>query len=213
MAQPAKTSLRAGHLLARLGVSSLYRPCMVAGVLVIVIAAVFLLVRFWPDSPSDNGADMLTPVAEGDQSGGEAVLVIDVAGAVSDPGVYTVDEGSRVMDAVDAAGGFEDDAATSGVNLARRLQDGEQVYIPTENEAASPAPGSSSPSPAGSSLVNINTADEAALCELPGIGEVTARRIVEDREANGPFSSVDDLTRVNGVGPAKLEALRDSATV
>ncbi len=127
-------------------------------------------------------------------------LVIDVAGAVVSPAVVDLPAGSRVRDAVAAAGGLAPDADPSSVNLARRLADGEQVYIPVEGEGAS-------------GTVNLNRADAGELEELPGIGPVLAGRIVADRARNGPFASVDDLARVPGIGASVLGGLAGIATV
>lgn len=153
-------------------------------------------------------------------------LCVHVDGAVKAPGVYYLESGARIIDAVEEAGGFTKKAYSAAVNLAQPLEDGQQVLIPTLDEKAgtapagessgsntAPAPGSAS-STAGKSasaggLVNINQASAAELVTLSGIGEATAAKIIADREANGPFASVDDLTRVSGIGPKKLEALRD----
>lgn len=153
-------------------------------------------------------------------------LCVHVDGAVKAPGVYYLESGARIIDAVEEAGGFTKKAYSAAVNLAQPLEDGQQVLIPTLDEKAgtvpggdpsnastAPAPGSAPSSggkgaPAGG-LVNINQASAAELVALSGIGEATAAKIIADREANGPFASVDDLTRVSGIGPKKLEALRD----
>lgn len=130
---------------------------------------------------------------------GLAVLV-HVTGAVVHPGLVTLEQGARVADAVEAAGGLTAVADESGVNLARLVHDGEQVFVPTFGEE-------------GDSLVNINRADATDLDSLPGIGPVLADRIVADREAHGPFVSVDDLGRVSGIGQALLGGLAGLATV
>lgn len=146
-----------------------------------------------------------------------AVLLVHVDGAVEAPGVYELEEGSRVNDAVLAAGGLLDEADTTSLNLAAPLADGQKVHVPVPGEA-SVAAGEGQPAAgqggSGSDLerapVNINTADVATLDELPGVGEATALAIVEDREANGPFTSPEDLMRVSGIGEkkfAKLEAM------
>lgn len=155
----------------------------------------------------------------------ERTLLVHVVGAVRRPGVYGLNEGARVRDAVDAAGGLLGSAAQASVNLARVVADGEQIYVPTQDEVekgvghnvGSPgvqpqtgAPGSpTGGAAAGPSMpVNINTADAALLDTLPGIGPTTAAKIVAEREANGPFASVDDLGRVSGIGAKKLEDLK-----
>ncbi len=154
-------------------------------------------------------------------SNGGLRLYVHVVGAVRRPGLYVLPAGARVADAVGKAGGLLGNAADRGANLARPLTDGEQIVIPTQDELESSGArpgaggtGGTSANTAGTSSsaagpININTADTALLDTLPGVGPSTAQRIVADREANGPFASVDDLARVTGIGPKKLESLRD----
>lgn len=151
------------------------------------------------------------------------VIVVHVDGAVAAPGVYELGEGhARVTDAVAAAGGLVDGADTASVNLAGRVTDGQKVYIPREGEQvaanASSSQGSGDASSSGASatpsgLVNINTASAEELDALPGVGPSTAAAIVEEREANGPFSSADDLMRVSGIGEKKFAKLKDHVCV
>ncbi|WP_136193154.1 MULTISPECIES: ComEA family DNA-binding protein [Actinomyces] len=157
--------------------------------------------------------------------GGE--LVVHVAGAVTSPGVVVLPAGARVVDAISAAGGALPDADTDQLNLARILTDGEQVRVPHQGEDASAwntgagsgadavADGAdgSGQSTVGAGRININTAGAAELENLPGIGPALAQRIIDYRNEHGPFTSVDDLTGVSGIGAAKLEELRDRATV
>lgn len=134
-----------------------------------------------------------------------AVLVVHVDGAVAAPGVYELAEGTRVNDAIAAAGGLAEGADTSSINLAAGVLDGEKVYVPLEGEAGSAGAASGAedtPAP-----ININTATIEELDELPGVGEATARAIVEDREQNGPFSVPEDLMRVSGIGEKKFAKL------
>lgn len=151
-------------------------------------------------------------VASGGEDAAEEeppALVVHVDGAVGAPGVYELEDGARVNDAIGAAGGLVGDADTSGLNLAAPLADGEKVHVPVEGEeppAALPAAGAGA-SAADGAPVNLNTADVAALDALPGIGEATAQAIVDDREANGPFSTVEDLMRVSGIGEKKFAKL------
>ena len=135
-------------------------------------------------------------------------LVVHVDGAVKAPGVYEVEPEGRVADAVAAAGGLAQGADTTSLNLAAFLTDGEKIHVPLEGEEA--APDSASDEGGEPDLINLNTADVAELDELPGVGEATALAIVEDREANGPFTSPEDLMRVSGIGEkkyAKLEGM------
>ncbi|WP_049785529.1 ComEA family DNA-binding protein [Cellulomonas gilvus] len=141
-----------------------------------------------------------------------AELVVDVVGAVARPGVVRLPPGSRVVDALDAAGGALTDADVARLNLARVLVDGEQVVVPRPGDPVVAAPPDAGGGADGGSLVDLNTADEATLDTLPGIGPVLAARIVEHRAA-GPFASVDDLVDVPGIGQALLEDLRDLVRV
>ncbi len=129
-------------------------------------------------------------------------LYVDVQGAVVVPGVYVLDIGSRVVDAVAAAGGFRDDANSSGINLARLVIDGEQLIVPVVGANGETA------EPADDGLININAATSAELEELPRIGEALASRIIAWREENGPFRTIDDLGNVSGIGEKMLETLR-----
>lgn len=130
-------------------------------------------------------------------------LVVHVDGMVGTPGVYELTEGARVSDAVTAAGGLAEGADTSSLNLAAPLADGEKVYVPAEGEEAT----TSSEGASSGGLVNLNSAGVEQLDELPGVGEATARAIIEDREANGPFTTPEDLMRVSGIGEKKFAKL------
>jgi len=134
-------------------------------------------------------------------------VVVHVVGQVVQPGLVRLPEGSRVADAVEAAGGAVPDADLTAVNLARTLVDGEQVVIPRPGEQ--PVAGGS----AGSTLLDLNTADAAALDGLPGIGPVLATRIVDWRTKHGAFAVVDELAEVTGIGPSLLGGVRDLVRV
>ena len=141
-----------------------------------------------------------------------ALLIVDVAGAVRKPGVYEFAEGDRVVDAIERAGGPMPKADLSLLNLAAMLVDGTQILVPKTGPPVTGAPGGAAPGSSGG-LVNINTASATELETLSGIGEVLAGTIVEYRDQNGPFVSVDDLLDVSGIGPATLEEIRDQVTV
>ena len=145
----------------------------------------------------------------------EKTIFVHVEGAVVSPGLFELSEGSRVYDAIQAAGGFAEDARHDAVNLARILTDGEQIIVPatqTDGDSdATPATAASPGTVAGK--VNINTADAAMLDTLPGIGASTAAKIVADREANGPFKTIEDLKRVSGIGDKKFTQLEGCITV
>jgi len=142
-------------------------------------------------------------------------LRVHVAGAVIQPGVYQLPPGSIVQQAIDAAGGPTSSAAMSVLNLAANLEDGQQIYVPMLEELSThlpPAIYSVNPSQS-SQLVNINTASASQLDLLPGVGPSIAEKIVEHRQTHGPFTSIDGLINVSGIGPAKLADLRDLITV
>ena len=151
-----------------------------------------------------------------DETGSRETVVVDVSGAVASPAVVELEEGSRVQDAIEAAGGLAADADISALNRAAVCADGQKVYVPRQGEAVPVGEGSSTQTTgadAGSALVNINSADEVALDGLPGVGPSTAQAIIEDREANGAFSSIEDLMRVSGIGEKKFEKLKNDICV
>lgn len=144
---------------------------------------------------------------------GESVVVVHVVGAVATPGLVTVPEGSRVADALAAAGDATAEADLAGVNLAREVVDGEQIVVPRPGEAVAAAPGPVTGTGSEAGPVDLNSADQTALDALSGIGPVLAARIVEWREANGRFTSVEELGEVSGIGDALLARLRDQVRV
>ena len=186
----------------------------VAVTAVVVLALVGAIIVFSPNvtgaapdlaAEADASLPATTSSADlGDLTVGSAVgsVVVHVAGAVVSPGLYTLEAGARVADAVAAAGGAADGADLDALNLARVVVDGEQVLVTLLGEQAS-----------GDARININVADAATLDGLPGVGPVLAARITEYRDEHGPFASVDALDAVSGVGPAVLEKIRAAATV
>jgi competence protein ComEA len=130
-----------------------------------------------------------------------------VTGAVFAPGaLLTLPPGSRVMEAIDAAGGFSPDADRAALNVARHLRDGEQIHIPSITAPQQAAAGPTSPAAAMVSMINVNIATAEQLQALPDVGPSLAEAIIQYREQHGPFASLDDLDAVPGVGPARIEA-------
>lgn len=159
-----------------------------------------------------SGAGATTGAASGVPSSGE--VVVDVAGKVRRPGIVVLDSGSRVDDAIQAAGGVARGVDLSSLNLARVLVDGEQILVGMPAPTGAPGaavPSGGAPDPAG--LVNINTATLAQLDELPGVGPVTGQAIIDWRTQNGGFSSVDELLEVDGIGDATLADLAPHVTI
>ncbi len=180
--------------------------------MLLLLAAAAAVLSFALNAPGGSRAidDAVAPVdppgtAPAVAAEGTRILV-HVLGAVAEPGLYTLTDGERIVDAVAAAGGFREDADQAALNLARAVADGEQVYVPVVGEE----PPAAVEQPGG--LMNLNTAEPAELETLPGLGPELARRIVEWREQNGPFSTVDDLLNVTGIGAKTVSGLAELVT-
>jgi len=151
-----------------------------------------------------------TPMA----SPSATAVVVDVAGKVRHPGVVHLPPGSRVVDAIDAAGGTKPGAPTGALNLARVLIDGEQIVVGASTApAAVPPSGAASPGAPTGSTVSLNTATEEQLDTLPGVGPVLAKRILDYRTQHGGFRTVDELRDVTGIGPKRFADLKPEVTL
>lgn len=180
-----------------------------------VIAALGALGFFWfmqrpaePDEVLFEASSESTTIS----SSHAVKQYVDIKGAVKSPGMYQVDAEMRVFDVIELAGGFLAEADTDQVNFAQHVTDQMVIYVPKVGETAvSPAaaPGSS----AESDLVNINTADAERLQTLPGIGPKKAAEIIQYRETNGSFQSVDELEKVAGIGKKTVEKLQQNITI
>jgi competence protein ComEA len=174
-----------------------------------ILFGLFVAALVWVVARNPSGeAVTLRPVPT------EAPIVVHITGAVPRPGVYALPRGARVQDAISAAGGFLADAEKSGINLARLLEDGEQIDIPYVEGASIviPTPGVEVVT-TNTELININTASQVELETLPGIGPTTAQKIIEYREANGLFARTEDIINVSGIGPGTYERIKDLITV
>ncbi len=201
---------------------------VVALVALAVTATAFVVLRMGGDAqavpdraglraPSGSPAPLLpvaSPRAAGASAGPSGEVTVDVAGKVRHPGVATLPAGSRVVDALRKAGGARGGVNLSSLNLARVLVDGEQILVgkPTPPGGLAASASSSAPDPTGA-LVNLNTATAEQLDALPGVGPVTAQKILEWRAAHGAFSSVDELLEVDGIGEKTLADLAPHATL
>ncbi|MGI8663750.1 MAG: ComEA family DNA-binding protein [Acidimicrobiales bacterium] len=187
-----------------------------------VLAAALVVMRPGTHQPTEQGLPMASSssTSAGSSSGQQvsstapAQVVVHAAGAFVAPGVYRLATGSRIADLVAAAGGLAADADPDRVNLAALLHDGERIAVPRLGEA-SPVPGDAPAASDGAPKepLDLNAATEAQLEALPGVGPSTAKAIVDDRERNGSYRSVDELLRVRGIGPAKLEQIRALVSV
>lgn len=139
-------------------------------------------------------------------------VIVHICGAVVSPGVYELSQGSRIVDAVNMAGGFGENADDSYVNLADVLSDGEQIFIPTCEEAQL-LKNSSQEHGESSGKVNINTADKALLCSLPGIGDSRAADIIAYRQEHGGFAAIEDIMRVSGIKEGSFQKIKELIVV
>jgi competence protein ComEA len=197
-----------------------------------VLVTVFTLMREQPAPvmsaklpPVDMAATASRAPSPGPSTRPNQPVVVSVVGLVHTPGLVTLAPGARIADALKAAGGCTDGADTTGLNMARQVDDGEQIVVgmaPVKGHPAvlgsSVSPGSAAPGPPSSTsrpgkgaptaLINLNTATVQQLDTLPGVGPVRAAAIVAWRDANGKFTSIDQLGEVDGIGPGRLEKLR-----
>jgi competence protein ComEA len=189
--------------------STVSRGRAIAGALLLIVA-LFVAGRYLAGAGAAEERPAGDEPASGELRAEPAPrLIVHVVGAVRKPGLYRLTHGSRIADALRRAGGATRRADLSLVNLAAPLSDGTQVVVPRRapaavaGEAGTPAAGT----PSGP--VHLNTATVEQLDELPGVGPVTAQKIVDWRDQHGAFSSVDDLDAIPGIGPARLEQLRE----
>lgn len=179
------------------------------------------------DEPSKNGekdresvpADTGPGCGDSAESGQAqtSLVTVHVCGAVCREGVYSLPAGTRLCDAIEAAGGFSEEADTACLNLAALIEDGSQIRVPTKEESAAwPETGYGANTGAASAeggRININSAGMEELMQIPGIGETKARRILEYREQNGRFESIEDLMKVPGIKDASFQKLKDYITI
>lgn len=179
-----------------------------------VLAGILILVS---RAPAGNPITLLPAPTE-------APIAVHVIGAVPRPGLYEFPDGARVQDAVEAAGGLLADADAETLNLAALLEDGQQLDIPYiagagpvdgSGTTVLELPTSATPTPASNTnqdLININTASLEELDALPGIGPTTAQKIIDYRTANGPFTAIEDIMNVSGIGPSTFDEIKELIT-
>ncbi|HFI2439399.1 TPA: helix-hairpin-helix domain-containing protein [Streptococcus suis] len=172
----------------------------------------------FPQTEQTSNSSELVEETSTEVSKEPSQLVVDVKGAVAKPGLYTLEAGARVNDAVEAAGGLTSQADPKSINLAQKLSDEAVVYVASKDEnisvvASTTASSAMSQEEKNTNLVNLNTATEADLQTISGIGAKRATDIIAYREANGGFKSVDDLNNVSGIGDKTMESIRPYVTV
>lgn len=216
-------SVKLKSLSRRVGLARVPLPVLACIVVACIVLVVLALVRFVPTETSAS-QDFGAPAQAEEQAASEQdsdvrQVGVDVEGAVASPGLYLVSADARVNDAVAAAGGMTSDADRQRVNLAQKVEDGMQVYVPSCEEApaatgtTTTGAGQASSSGASKGKVNLNTASAEELQTLSGIGPSLSQRIIDYRQANGPFKSVDDLRKVSGIGDTRFKSLKDLVCV
>ena len=174
------------------------------------MAAVVLVVFLISNASIPSSSVAVSPSIEPSLAAIESPKIfVHLVGEVKNPGIYELDAGARLIDAILAAQGFSDSADQGSVNLARELTDGEQIIIGLVGDAPASSGGSDSAGNSSTGLISLSTADQALLETLPGVGPALAGRIIDYREANGGFRAVADLMNVSGIGDKVYARLKD----
>ena len=216
--------IRIKSLLRRAGLSHVPKPVLVCLAILFLIVIVYSVVHFWPSQSEENSQDFQIET-QSTESESSSKILVDIEGCVKQPGLYELDPNARAGHAVEAAGGFTRNADRKSVNLAEKLSDGMQLYIPSKSEkkstnsssatAQSSGAGSTSSSSVSNTQdkINLNTASAQDLQKLSGIGETLSQRIIDYRDKNGNFSTIEDLKKVSGIGDTRFESIKDSICV
>ena len=177
----------------------------------IILGGVWLMVDF-----QEQASDVQFYSAE-ENSSEEIAVMIDVRGAVKSPGVYELDGGSRLGEAVTAAGGYSDEADQGWVdlnlNMARELSDGEKIFIPKKNESSNVQSSNVQNNIKSEKYVNLNAASQSELETLPGIGPSFAQRIIDYRQTNGGFKSIEEIQAVSGIGEKTFQKIKGQISI
>lgn len=192
--------------------------CILILIVLVLLISFFTVFRKNKDSNSDvvsqelssniidNNGEKLYDNEEKEDSSG--MIMVHISGHVDKPGIVELEEGSRTIDAVNKAGGLKEDVDLDKINLAKKLEDEEKIYIPKIGEELEEDWDNTSNFSSNNDKININTASKEELMTLPGIGEVLADRIIQYREEN-KFNSIEDIQNVSGIGPKKFEGIEE----
>lgn len=185
--------------------------------LVLVIVSGLGVMAYRHFAMGDSGEILMEEPQDKPQIVKAAEIVVHVAGAVKQEGVYKLNLGDRIIDALKLAGGATASANLSSINLAEKVKDGQKIVVPVKQKVVERVSGNQGIKGSGTSSVsakiNINSADEKELCKIQGIGPKTAKKIVEYRTTNGPFSKIEDIMEISGIGKEKFEKMKEQITI
>lgn len=198
-------------------------------IIIVVVIAICAIVYYFSNQEKTDTYDNIlasdvmveNKMQENETEEEKSKIKVYVTGEVNQPGVIELEEGARIQDAIEGAGGIKAEANLKNINLAYEISDGEKIYIPNLSEVLEeeileePVSEESNSSSSSSSKgkININKATETELTSIPGIGASTAQKIISHREENGKFKTIEDIKNVSGIGDAKYEKMKDSICV
>ena len=201
--------------------SKYIRALLITAAAATILAAAAFFIYFYGNSETvsiQTSAETKEMEVSGpdDASRSTGTVFVDISGCIKTPGVYEMPAGSRIFEVVEEAGGFTKNADTALINQAETVTDGMKINVPDKRKAethSSSQQASSETVTSTESMININTADSQTLQQISGIGPVTAEKIINYRETNGAFRSVDEITNVNGIGEKTLQKIKPRITV
>jgi len=182
---------------------------IVGSMVIFVVFIICLAVGYFISRPAGNlKEEEIFAEEKGASAEGIQKLTVYVNGEVNSPGVYSLAAGSRIKDAIEASGGFTPAADIKRVNLAKKVRDEDYIFIDTLDSSTGSG-GASQGGVSSDGIVNVNTATKEELMTLPGVGDVTAQKIIDYREKNGDFQKIEDLTKVDRIGEKTLAKFKD----
>lgn len=197
-----------------------YKKKIIGSAVILIILSLFLIVFYVNSKPVDDVSNNKEEIFKEQSTAGNTIeqsssnITVYINGEVKNPGVYKLKQDSRVQDLVKACGGFTNEANSYKLNLAKKLKDEDYIYVDkkSDNENLQLQNGLQGET-SENAKININTATKEELKTIPGIGDVTAQKIIDYREQNGDFSSIEDLKNIDRIGDKTLEKIKDKADI
>ncbi|OFI07204.1 ComE operon protein 1 [Clostridium acetireducens DSM 10703] len=190
------------------------RKKLIGSIVILAVFFMFLIVGYFISKPNKNleSKDMFVDNNIVNNEKVDKNITVYINGQVKSPGVYALKDGSRVKDLIEKSGGFTENADNLKINLAKKLKDEEYVYVDDKN-SSSKSRSSISPNSKDEIVVNINSASKEELKTIPGIGDVTAQKIIDYREKNGDFSSIEDIKKIDRIGEKTFQKIKDKIDI